>query len=112
MSDDSKLVKLSSADFDSAISEGYTFVDFWAEWCGPCRMIAPVFEDLSEKWDGKIKFAKLNVDENPEVADTYGVQGIPTLILYKDGEIVKRLVGAVPEAAMHEFLNDFYDEGE
>ena len=110
MSDDKKYKTLTSANFSDEISSGYTFVDFWAEWCGPCHMIAPIFEAQAEKWEGKVQFAKLNVDESSDIAGQYQVQGIPTLILFKDGEIVQRLVGAVPEAAMQDFLSDHYVE--
>ncbi|MFB3043530.1 MAG: thioredoxin, partial [Nitrososphaerales archaeon] len=69
-------------------------VDFWAEWCGPCRVIAPIVEELSKEYNGKVQFAKVNVDESPDLAGRFGVQGIPTLIIFKDGEEVGRLVGA------------------
>lgn len=73
-------------------------VDFWAEWCGPCRMLAPVMEDVAQELDGTIKVAKLNVDENQETAASYGVMSIPTLIIFKGGEEVGRLVGYQPKA--------------
>ncbi len=72
-------------------------VDFWASWCGPCRMIAPIFEELSNQYAGKVKFVKVNVDENPKTPATYGVRGIPTLIVFKDGKVVDQVVGAVPK---------------
>lgn len=75
-------------------------VDFWADWCGPCHMLAPVFEELAGEYAGKLKFAKLNVDEAPTVAGQYGVMSIPTLIIFKNGEPTERIVGVQPKQAM------------
>ena len=72
-------------------------VDFWAVWCAPCRMIAPVLEEIAEEYDGQLKVAKLDVDQNPQVATQFGVMSIPTMILFKDGEAVERLVGYMPK---------------
>ncbi|PIQ85095.1 MAG: thioredoxin [Candidatus Omnitrophica bacterium CG11_big_fil_rev_8_21_14_0_20_45_26] len=72
-------------------------VDLWAEWCGPCRMLAPVVEKIADDYAGKIKVGKLNIDDNPETPTQYGVQGIPTILIFKNGELVKRLVGYQPE---------------
>jgi thioredoxin 2 len=79
-------------------------VDFWAEWCGPCRMIAPVLEDLSRELAGKLKIVKLNVDENPRTSEQFKVQGIPMLIVFKHGQAVDTFVGAMPKGAMLERL--------
>jgi thioredoxin len=101
-------IELNDADFASSISKGKFVVDFWAAWCGPCRMIAPVIEQLAaERTD--VRFAKLNVDENSRTAAQFGVQGIPLLIFFKDGQERGRVVGAVPrpkiEAAIAQYLS-------
>ncbi len=72
-------------------------VDFWAEWCGPCRMIGPVVEELAHEYEGKAVIGKVNVDENPDIAMNYGVRNIPTLLIFKGGEVVDKIVGAVPK---------------
>jgi len=82
-------------------------VDFWAEWCGPCRMIAPMVEEIAAEYAGTLKVAKLNVDENPQTAGTYDVMSIPTLIVYRNGQPQKRIVGARPKHAMLADLAEF-----
>ena len=77
-------------------------VDFWAAWCGPCRMIAPILEGIAEEYDGQLKVAKLDVDQNPQVATQFGVMSIPTMILFKDGEAVERLIGYMPKERLLE----------
>ncbi|MFC6491235.1 thioredoxin [Nitratireductor sp. GCM10026969] len=79
-------------------------VDFWAEWCGPCKMIAPALEEISTELNGKIKVAKLNIDENPELAAQYGVRSIPTLMIFKDGEVADMKVGAAPKTALSAWI--------
>jgi thioredoxin 1 len=85
-------------------AEQPTFVDFWASWCGPCRMIGPIFEELSGEYSGRVKFAKVNVDENPRTPANYGVRGIPTLIMFKGGKPVEQVVGAVPKSQLESVL--------
>jgi len=80
-------------------------VDFWAEWCGPCRMIAPALEEIAGQLGDKVKIVKLNVDENPNTAAKYGIMSIPTLMLFKNGEIASRQVGAVPKQKLHQWIS-------
>ena len=75
-------------------------VDFWAEWCGPCRMIAPVVEELAESYDGQMKFAKVDVDENQTYASQFGIRSIPTLLIFKEGKVVDQIIGAVPKGVL------------
>jgi len=93
---------VTSADWESEIlkAQGLVMVDFWATWCGPCRMVAPVVEKLAGQYAGRVKVMKLNTDENPDVASKYGIQGIPTLMFFKDGKKIDQIVGAVPEATL------------
>ena len=90
---DKKVINLSDDEFDINIAEGITLVDFWAPWCGPCRMQTPILEELAGSIKGRVKIAKVNVDEASGVAGSFGVQAIPTLILFKDGKEVQRFIG-------------------
>ncbi|MXV20101.1 MULTISPECIES: thioredoxin [Deinococcus] len=102
-----KPVELTDSNFNAEISEGLTLVDFWAPWCGPCRIIAPVIEELAGQYEGKVKIAKLNVDENPVTQGQYRVMSIPTLILFKDGQPVEGVVGAQPKRAFEALLDKY-----
>jgi len=102
MAEGKNLINVTDDSFQKDVleSEIPAFVDFWASWCGPCRMIGPVFEELSNEYTGKVKFAKINVDENPKTPSNYGVRGIPTLIMFKGGKAVDQIVGAVPKSQL------------
>ncbi|MCY4587905.1 MAG: thioredoxin [Bryobacterales bacterium] len=100
-------VTLTDEGFDSDVlqSDVPVLVDFWAIWCGPCRMMAPVIDEIADNYAGKAKVGKLDVDSNPQSASRYQVRGIPTLLLFKGGEVVEQLVGAVPKERVVEALN-------
>ncbi|ABG52416.1 thioredoxin [Trichodesmium erythraeum IMS101] len=85
-------------------------VDFWAPWCGPCRMVAPVVEDISKQYEGQVKVVKLNTDENPNVASQYGIRSIPTLMIFKGGERVDMVVGAVPKTTLANTLDKYIEK--
>ena len=96
--------KVSDANFEAEVlkATGPVVVDFWAEWCGPCRMIAPALDEISGVMGDKVKIVKLNVDENPNTAAKYGIMSIPTLLMFKNGEISSRQVGAAPKQKLHQ----------
>ena len=100
-----EVLEITDDNFEQLIeSNSALVIDCWAPWCGPCRSIAPIIEKLAEKYDGKIKFAKLNTDENQKIAMKQGIMSIPTLLLYKEGKQVNRVVGALPEALMEKSI--------
>ncbi len=100
-------VHLTEQNFDEALvaTEGLVIVDFWAEWCGPCRAIAPVLEELVEASEGRVTLVKVNVDENPGLAARHGIRSIPTILFVKEGTVVDRVVGAVSKAVLQDILN-------
>ncbi len=102
------LLKATDANFDEQIKEGVSLVDFWAPWCGPCKMIAPVLEDLAKDVEGKANIVKLDVDENRATAAKYEVMSIPTLIVFKDGEAVDKVVGFQPKEQLEQVLSKHY----
>jgi len=103
------ITNLTAATFDEALgaAEGPVLVDFWAEWCGPCKMIAPILDEIAAEHEGSLSIAKVNVDEAGEIAQRYQVLSIPTMIVFKDGEVAKRMVGASGKAKRLEELADF-----
>jgi thioredoxin 1 len=98
--------KVSDANFEAEVlkSAQPVVVDFWAEWCGPCKMIAPALEEIAGSLGGKVKIVKLNVDENPKTASKYGIMSIPTLMLFKNGELASRQTGAAPKAKLEQWI--------
>ena len=101
-------VAVTDATFDAEVrqSDIPVVVDFWAEWCGPCKQIGPALEELSEEFDGKIKIVKINVDENPSAPMQMGVRGIPALFMFKGGEAVSNKIGAAPKAALQKWIEE------
>lgn len=102
-----KIIKLTDDKFEADVinAAGPVLVDFWAEWCGPCKMIAPILEEIATDFEGKLTVGKLNVDENNETPPKYGIRGIPTLLLFKGGNVAATKVGALSKAQLTEFLN-------
>ncbi|MGE7624176.1 thioredoxin [Viridibacillus sp. NPDC096237] len=98
------IVYATDASFSNDIAEGLVLVDFWATWCGPCKMIAPVLEELDSELNGAAKIVKVDVDQNQETASKFGIMSIPTLLLFKDGEPVDKTVGFQPKEALVEFI--------
>lgn len=106
MADSKAVQEITDNNFESLLNGGKpVFVDFWAPWCGPCRIIGPIVEELAPNYDGKAVIGKLNVDDNPNVAQRFGVTSIPTLMMFKDGKLVDRMVGAAPKNALQSFID-------
>jgi thioredoxin 1 len=103
------VVKLTDATFDTEVTQADTpvLIDFWAEWCGPCRMVAPIIDALAEDYDGKVKIAKLNVDENPEISRRFNIRSIPTLLLFKNGELKETAIGLRPKPQLEQLLDKY-----
>jgi thioredoxin 1 len=99
--------KVTDDSFETDVLKSSTpvLVDYWAEWCGPCKMIAPVLEDISKEYQGRLRIAKLNIDENPQTPPKYGIRGIPTLMLFKGGEVEATKVGALSKSQLTQFLD-------
>ncbi len=102
-----KIIQLTDDSFEADVlqASGLVLVDFWAEWCGPCKMIAPVLDEIATEYEGKVTVGKLNIDQNADTPPKYGVRGIPTLLLFKGGEIVDTKVGALSKTQLKEFLD-------
>ena len=103
----SKIKYISDASFEQDVlkADGPVLLDFWAEWCGPCKMIAPLLEDIAKEYDGKLTVAKLNVDENPKTPAEFGVRGIPTLTIFKNGQVAANKVGALSRSQLAAFID-------
>ncbi len=100
-----KYIELNGGNFEASIAEGVTMVDFWAPWCGPCRMIAPVIEELAADFEGKATIAKVNTDEEQAIAVKYGIRSIPSILFFKNGELVDQMVGAASKDSFAEKIN-------
>ncbi|UJF14645.1 thioredoxin [Jeotgalibaca sp. MA1X17-3] len=98
---------ITDAEFKTETDEGVVLVDFWATWCGPCRMQSPIIDELDTEIGDKVKFMKMDVDENPSTPQEFGIMGIPTLLVKKDGEVVEKLVGYTPKEALEEILEKY-----
>lgn len=100
-----KYVELTTANFEDTVKSGVTLVDFWAPWCGPCRMVAPVIDELATEYDGKASICKVNTDDEQDLAVKYGIKSIPTILFFKDGEVADQMIGASSKQAFQEKLD-------
>lgn len=108
MSNNAKYLTLNPENFESEVlsSNIPVLVDFWAAWCGPCQVMNPIITDLADKWEGRVTIGKANIDDNEAIATQYNVQAIPTILIFQNGEIVKRFTSIVPQAVLEETLNE------
>ncbi len=101
-------VKVLNTDtFDSHVKSGVTVIDFWAPWCGPCKMLAPVIEQISDEYGGRLQICKVNVDDNQNLAARYGIMSIPSVLVFKDGEVVDKMVGSRPKSQIKEMIDKY-----
>ncbi len=107
-----KIIHLTDDGFDKDVlqADGLVLVDFWAEWCGPCKMIAPILDEIANEFEGKLKVAKLNIDHNPATAPKFNIRGIPTLLLFRNGELAATKVGALSKGQLREFIEANLDK--
>ncbi|OUR70831.1 thioredoxin [Arcobacter sp. 31_11_sub10_T18] len=100
-----KYIELTNDNFEGTVNSGVSLVDFWAPWCGPCRMVAPIIDELAQDFDGRANICKVNTDEQQDLAVKYGIRSIPTILIMKDGEIVDQVVGASSKQALSDKIN-------
>ena len=101
------VISISDSQYEETVGQGWVLVDFWAPWCGPCRMVAPIVDEIAKEFEGRIKVVKLNTDENPNVASQYGIRSIPTLMVFKGGQKVDTVVGAVPKTTLASTISKY-----
>jgi thioredoxin 1 len=104
-----KYIELTKDNFNETIKEGVSVVDFWAPWCGPCRMIAPIIDELAQDYEGRAKICKVNTDEEPEIAMQFGIRSIPTILFFKDGQIVDQMIGAAGKDVFTQKIDSLLD---